>query len=128
MNRPTGVAILSVLAGIAGVFQFLIGVYALGFVLFGPGLHGTNLALAGWASLILGIIWLAVSGALWSLRPWAWIFGMIVAIFAVVDGIWIMLVGDNTVAAGIGSIIFPLIVLFYLNRESVKAAFLVKDA
>ena len=40
-----------------------------------------------------------------------------------------MIVGDNTVARrASGSIIFPLIVLFYLNRESVKAAFLVTDA
>ncbi len=97
MNRPTGVMILSVLAGIAGVLQFLVGLYALGCVLFGPGLHGTNLSLAGWSSILLGFIWLAVSGALWSLRPWAWMFGMIVTFFAIIEGVWIMIAGDNTV-------------------------------
>jgi hypothetical protein len=128
VNRPTGVAILSVLAGIAGVLQMLAGIYILGFILFGPGLHGTNLSLAGWSSIILGFIWLSVSGALWSLRPWAWMFGMIVAVFGVIEGIWIMIAGDNTVASGVGSMIFPLIVLFYLNREPIKTAFGMTDA
>lgn len=128
MNRPTGVMILSVLAGIAGVLQFIVGIYALGYVLFGPSLRGANLSFAAWSSILLGIVWLAVSGALWSLKPWAWMFGMIVTCFAIIDGVWIMIVGDNTVGAGLATIIFPLIVLFYLNRENVKSAFGMNDA
>ena len=126
MNRPTGISILAVLAGVAGFMQLLVGLDLLGTVVFGPAHSGSNVSLAGWSSLIMGFIWLSVSGALWSLKPWAWMFGIIISIFAVIDGIFVALTGQLGSAFGI--ILFPLIVLFYLNSTHIKAAFMVNDA
>ena len=126
MNRPTGISILAILAGVAGFMQLLVGLDLLGTVVFGPAHSGSNVSLAGWSSLIMGFIWLSVSGALWSLKPWAWMFGIIISIFAVIDGIFVALTGQLGSAFGI--ILFPLIVLFYLNSANIKAAFMVNDA
>jgi hypothetical protein len=123
MNRPLGITLLAIFAGVAGFMQLMVGLDLLGTVLFGPAHAGTYISLAGWSSLILGLIWLSVSGALWSLKPWAWMFGMIVSIFALIDGIFTALTGS--VGSGFGIILFPLIVLFYLNSDKIKAAFMV---
>ena len=125
MNRPLGITILSVLAGIAGFMQLVVGLDLLGAVLFGPAHSGSNVSLAGWSSIIMGLIWVSVSGALWSLKPWAWMFGIIISIFALIDGILVALTGS--LGSGFGIILFPLIVLFYLNSTPIKAAFMVNE-
>jgi hypothetical protein len=128
VNRPLGITILAILAGVAGFMQLVIGLDLLGAVVFGPARAGSHVSLAGWSSLILGFIWVSVAGALWSLKPWAWMFGLIMSIFAVIDGVFVALSGDNTFASGFGIILFPLIVLFYLNSAHIKAAFLMSEA
>ncbi len=126
MSRPLGISILAILAGVSGFIQFVVGLDLLGTVVFGPAHSGSNVSLAAWSSLILGFIWLSVAGALWSLKPWAWLFGIIISVFAVIDGIFVALTGQLGSAFGI--ILFPLIILFYLNSTHIKAAFMVNDA
>lgn len=121
-NRPAGITIIGVLASVAGIIYLLQGIRILGFVAFGPGQAWSNVSLTGWSTLILGIVWILVGGAFLSLRPWAWIFGVIVVGLSLITAFWGNIngwqFGDLFVA-----MIVPLVILFYLNSDKVKAAF-----
>jgi hypothetical protein len=122
MKRPAGITIIGILAWAAGIIYLLQGVQILGWVVFGPGQAFSNASLTGWMTLILGIVWLSVGGAILSLQPWAWLFGVIIVGLSLIEAFFGSLngwqFGDTFVA-----IIVPLIILFYLNSEKVKAAF-----
>lgn len=126
MRRPAGITIIGVLASVAGIIYILQGIRILGFVVFGPGQAWSNVSATGWGTLILGIVWLAVGGAFMSLRPWAWVFGVIVVGLSLIAAFWGNIngwqFGDLFVA-----MIVPLVILFYLNSEKVKAAFGLND-
>jgi hypothetical protein len=121
-RRPGGITIIAVMASVAGIIYLLQGIRILGFVAFGPGQAFTNVSFTGWGTLILGLVWMAVGGAFFSLRPWAWVFGVIVVGISLITAFWGNLngwqFGDLFVA-----MIVPLVILFYLNSDSVKAAF-----
>jgi hypothetical protein len=125
-NRPAGITIIGVLASVAGIIYILQGIRILGFVVFGPGQAWSNVSATGWGTLILGIVWLAVGGAFLSLRPWAWVFGVIVVGLSLIAAFWGNIngwqFGDLFVA-----MIVPLVILFYLDSEKVKAAFGLND-
>lgn len=126
MRRPAGITIIGVLASVAGIIYILQGIRILGFVVFGPGQAWSNVSATGWGTLILGIVWLGVGGAFMSLRPWAWVFGVIVVGLSLIAAFWGNIngwqFGDLFVA-----MIVPLVILFYLNSEKVKAAFGLND-
>jgi hypothetical protein len=126
MRRPAGITIIGVLASIAGIIYILQGIRILGYVAFGPAQAWSNVSATGWGTLILGIVWLAVGGAFMSLRPWAWVFGVIVVGLSLIAAFWGNIngwqFGDLFVA-----MIVPLVILFYLNSEKVKAAFGLDD-
>lgn len=126
MRRPAGITIIGVLASVAGIIYILQGIRILGFVVFGPGQAWSNVSATGWGTLILGIVWLAVGGAFMSLRPWAWVLGVIVVGLSLIAAFWGNIngwqFGDLFVA-----MIVPLVILFYLNSEKVKAAFGLND-
>ncbi len=126
MRRPAGITIIGVLASVAGIIYILQGIRILGFVVFGPGQAWSNVSATGWGTLILGIVWLAVGGAFMSLRPWAWVFGVIVVGLSLIAAFWGNIngwqFGDLFVA-----MIVPLVILFYLNSEKVKSAFGLND-
>lgn len=126
MRRPAGITIIGVLASVAGIIYILQGIRILGFVVFGPGQAWSNVSATGWGTLILGIVWLAVGGAFMSLRPWAWVFGVIVVGLSLIAAFWGNIngwqFGDLFVA-----MVVPLVILFYLNSEKVKAAFGLND-
>ena len=122
MRRPAGVTIIGVLSFAAGLIFLLQGIRILGFVVFGAGESFSNVSATGWGSIILGVVWIAVGGAFLALRPWAWIFGVIVVGLSLITAFWGNISGwqfGDLFAA----MIVPLVILFYLNSEHVKAAF-----
>ena len=126
MRRPAGITIIGVLSFVAGVIYLLQGIRILGFVVFGPGQAFTNVSLSGWGAIILGVFWIAVGGAFLSLRPWAWFFGVIVVGLSLIAAFWGNINGwqfGDLFAA----MIVPLVILFYLNSDHVKAAFGLDD-
>jgi len=126
MRRPAGITIIGVLSFVAGVIYLLQGIRILGFVVFGLGQAFTNVSLSGWGSIILGVFWIAVGGAFLSLRPWAWFFGVIVVGLSLIAAFWGNINGwqfGDLFAA----MIVPLVILFYLNSDHVKAAFGLDD-
>ncbi len=122
MKAPIGVAILGFLALLQGVMAAFYGIVYLGVVAFGPAVTGEGIALAGSLSLIVGLVWIAVAGAAWSLQPWAWLFGVIMAIFGLISAIILMLASESLVW-GLASALLPIIVLWYLNQPHIRDAF-----
>jgi hypothetical protein len=121
-KRPAGITIIGVLATAAGIIYLLQGIRILGWVVFGPGQAFTNASLTGWLTLILGFVWFSVGGAFLTGKPWAWLFGVIIVGISLIEAFFGNLngwsFGDLFTA-----MIVPLIILFYLNSEKVKASF-----
>src|SRR4051812_43461572 len=111
MRVPIGVAILGFFALLAGLADVLLGLNLIGWVTFGPARTGSGVALTGILALVTGAIYIAVAAAAWSMRPWAWAFGMIMAGVGLFEAFLVML-GTESVATGLGAAILPGIVLF----------------
>jgi hypothetical protein len=122
-NRPVGVTVLAILSFVAGLIYLWNGLDLLGYLIFGPSHPAATGSLfwSGVFAIILGVIWLAVGGALWSLQPWAWMFAFIMAIFGLLESTFTLIAGGG--ATYFGMFLFPLIILIYLNSASTKKAF-----
>jgi hypothetical protein len=122
IKKPFGVLVLGALSIAIAIIRLLIGIQLLGVVIFGPVPTGTGIALAGLLALVVGIIFLAVGWALWSLRPWALLFTMIMAVFGLVDAMFV-LIATGSIAYGLAAAAIPAFVLWYCSRESIQEAF-----
>lgn len=80
---PGGITIICVLGGIGGVLGFLAGI---GTLLVVP--------LYGIYSLLVSIGQLIVVYGLWTIKPWAWIGGLIVYGLVLFDNFYQLLMGD----------------------------------
>lgn len=69
---------------------------------------------------ILGLIGLLIAWGLWTLQPWARILGLIFAIIGLVANI-VSIVSGNF--ASVVGVLIDLLLLWYLTRPGVKAAF-----
>ena len=122
MNRPFGVLVLGALAIAIAVVRLLIGAQLLGVAIFGPVPTGTGIGWAGILALIVGAIYLAVGWALWSLRPWALVFTMIMAVFGLVDAMFVLLATGN-LAYGLAAAAIPALLLWYTMRDDIRQVF-----
>jgi hypothetical protein len=118
--RPTGITILSILAGLSGVF----GLFG-GFVVMGAGalIAGGMGALLGLAYLALAGLSLALAWALWTLKPWGWPLGVVVAGAGIVMAIVVFLAANTGILNLIISVGIDGAILYYLNQPSIKALF-----
>jgi hypothetical protein len=122
MKRPVGVTILGILWLAAGIALVLEGLQLTTLVTFGPLDFGTGVWAYGWLVILTGLAFGAAGFAAFSLQPWAWMFGIILAIFGLVEGTLIWL-STGSLEAGMATTFFPLLILWYLNRDSIKKAF-----
>jgi uncharacterized membrane protein (DUF2068 family) len=81
-----------------------------------------SVGLWGWLAIGTGVIWLLAAFGLWSLQPWAWLFAMIVAGFAIFEAVLAFFQFPGSGIA-FGMALMPVIIVLYLNSASVKAAF-----
>ena len=132
MKRPVGVTILAVIAIIYGVFSLLLALL---------GLLGSALATSGVASIkysigtlayatisdaILGILYLAFGIGAFQLKGWAWTTGVVALVLDVVRSIvGVVIQGFSVSKIVIPSItiVIALLLLWYLFRLNVRAAF-----
>jgi hypothetical protein len=129
-NPPILVSVIGFFAAIAGIAWLLVGAPLLGVDWLGvlsdvPELEPAGIW--GWLGIIGGVTWLAVAGGLWSLRPWAWGFAMVVGGLLLFDALlWILTHPGSGI--GIAMAIMPLVVVLYLNGRDVKGAFGLLDS
>jgi len=122
-KRPFGVLILGALAVAIAVVRLLVGIQLLGVGVFGDdALDGTGVTWVGIMMLVVGAIYLGVGWSLWSMRPWALIFTMIMAVFGLVDAMFV-LIATGSVAYGLASAAIPAFLLWYTSREDIRDAF-----
>jgi len=128
MERPFGVTILAILAGIEALGCFamaaLVGTLfawlETSWVEYGYGpspFTGIGLAVTAIAAII-GLVYLLIAWGLWTGRGWAWIVMMIFAILGLIGSIIALIV-----IVGIIPLIINILILYYLTRPHVKAFF-----
>lgn len=126
MRVPFGVTVLAFIAIFAGLLELVKGAQLLGVVLFGPIPAGDGRLLVGGLAVLLGILWIAVGAGALSLKPWAWLFGVLVAVFGLFEALFTLLATLSWEYA-VATAILPAVVVWYLNREKIKGAFGVQD-
>ena len=135
MQRPVGVTILAVIAIIYGIFSLLLALLGLlGSALLASGVAAVanrysagTLAYATIADAVLGILYLAFGIGAFQLKGWAWTTGVVALVLDVVRQIvgFVVIQGVSTnkiVGASI-TFVIALVVLWYLVRPHVRAAF-----
>lgn len=126
-GRPFGVLILGALAIAIATVRLLIGLQLLGVGIFGDdSLDGSGILWVGLLTVVVGAIYLGVGWALWSMRPWALVFTMIMAVFGLVDAMFV-LIATNSVAYGLAAAAIPALLLWYTSREDIRDQFAAAD-
>ena len=124
-NPPILISVLGFFAALAGFYWLYLGTRLLGFDWFGllGDLPKTEQSgLWGWLAIAAGIAWIAAAGALWSLRPWGWLFTMIIAGLALFEAfVWFLEYPGTGI--GFSAAIMPLVIIWYLHTREVKATF-----
>lgn len=126
-NRPFGVLVLGALAIAIAVLRLVVGFQLLFGGIFSERLEGTGIGWVGLMTIVVGIIYLAVGWALWSMRPWALVFTMIMAVFGLVDAMFVW-IATGSVAYGLASALIPGLLLWYTSREDIRASFAAADS
>ena len=125
-ERPVGVTILAILAGIAAVFAAIHAIQFLGIFPFVLGPSGYSVHyFSFWYSLMYGLlfwVYIWLTRALWRVEPGAWMFLVIVTMFYLILDLF-MLIGANTWQDVSISIIINGIILLYCMLPGVKSAF-----
>ncbi|HWA16532.1 MAG TPA: hypothetical protein VG817_08865 [Gemmatimonadales bacterium] len=132
-ERPLGVTILGILSLVSGAFSVLKGLAWLGFggILAGATFlaHPVAGAMVGAVAIFFGAIAL-LTGAFalftawgaFNLKGWAWSLGVVTHAGIL---IWSLLaaLGPSTLRERSGALLVSGVILFYLTRPNVKAAF-----
>jgi hypothetical protein len=125
-QRPVGVTILAVLAGVAAVLAAIHSLQYLGLIPFVVGPSGYTVHFYNfWYALMYGLlvwvyIWLTM--ALWRVEPGAWIFLVIVTLFYLSIDL-IQMIGASTWQDVSFSILLNGIILLYCMLPGVRSAF-----
>ena len=138
-DRPTGVIVLAVVAVIAGVADILAGLGDIGIAGGFLSDHGFGDTLdvimtgVGLVLVAVGVLGLATGYGLWGGRNWAWLITRLWASLCVIAGVvggGLALLGDTltsqiagAIIGSTGTTVVAAIVLWYLYRPHVKAAF-----
>lgn len=134
MQRPVGVTILAVLAIIYGIFSLLLALLGLlGASLLAAGVGDVatrysagTLVYATISDAVLGILYLAFGIGAFRLKGWAWTTGVAALVLDVVRTIVGVVIQGFSAGRIVGpsiTIVIALLVLWYLFRPNVRAAF-----
>jgi hypothetical protein len=121
---PILISVLGFFGLMAGLYYIYAGLRIWGFNFF--GIFANADVTAGWGFwglmwVVVGLIYIGASWALWTLQPWGWLFAVILSVFALISAFFVIF--DANLGAALGAAIIPGIILWYLNTAEVKAAF-----
>jgi hypothetical protein len=127
MQRPIGVTILAILAGLAGLLEIwrtlvFLGIAKWTFVGKEVSFADPQWGPAVWAIILAGI-WFWVAAGFWNVRAAAWSFGTFIATFTLIFGFFAVL-GSSTLEAEFGPMFVAFIIFFYLNSPGVRNQFM----
>jgi len=122
LKRPFGITLLAIIFAVAGLSYMMLGFQMTTAVSFGPLQAGQGTWIWGWLIVLTGVAFWAGGVAAWRLQPYGWMLGHILAIVGLLEAIFALL-GTGSLNYALGVAVFPLIALWYLNREPVKKAF-----
>jgi hypothetical protein len=126
-KRPFGVLILGALAIGIGIVRLLLGLQLLGVSIFGDTLYeGSGVVWTGALTIVVALIYFGVGWALWSMRPWALIFTMIMAVFGLVDAMFVW-IATGSIAYGLAAAAIPALLLWYTSRQDIRDEFAAAD-
>jgi hypothetical protein len=127
MKRPFGITILAIIFAAVGVSYVVLGLQMTTAVTFGPLPAGQGTWIWGWLIVLTGLGFWAGGVAAWTLQPWGWLLGHFLAIFGLIEAMFALL-GTGSLNYALAITGFPLLLLWYLNRTPVKAAFGLSEA
>lgn len=126
-SRPLGITIMAIVAAIFGALGLLAGLALFGLSGLLGAVGGASVAGQGMMSsllaLVTAVLALAFAYGAWTLKPWAWPLGLAFAAFAVVSGVIGLATGDTDATSVVIGLAIAAVVVWYLLRPSVKAAF-----
>ena len=123
---PIGIAVLGFFALVNGISAAIIGLQLMGIVVFGPVSTGSGTFIWGLLAFVLGALWVAVGYGAWNLRIWAWTIGMLLAVLGILNAVFI-LIGTGDLTKGLAAVLLPAVILWYLNSQGVKDAFVLGE-
>jgi len=134
-KRPTGISVLFWVYLILGILSLLWSGLVLGIgglsAIFG-GLFGmenvtsfgSTSAWSGYLGILTAIVQIIVAFGLSGMKKWAWVLAIVGVALTVIEGIMgIISGGIFAFICGSLGLIVPLIILFYLLRADIRAAF-----
>ena len=124
-NPPILISVLGFFAALAGFGWLFFGLRVLGFDwfgIFGDLPQFNSVGIWGWLAIISGIGFLLTALGLWALQPWARLFALIIAGFALFEAVLAFIQFPGT-GVGFGMAIMPALIIWYLSSSEVKAAF-----
>lgn len=125
MSRPTGITIIAVLALVAAVPAAIYGLAAVGvatFVEAVPVADGFMYAV-GAGTLIYAGMSLVLAYGFWTMKSWAWTVGVALQVLGIITAVSQFMDADRVLGSLITGTVFPLLIIFYLFRPSIRAAF-----
>jgi hypothetical protein len=135
-QRPIGVTVIAVISAILGILAMLLGLLLmLGGALFGGlavstggpgagiagGLFAGIFGFFGFVFLIVGIVDIVFAYGAWTLKPWAWMLGIVIAAVSIV--LALLSLGGDSAVTEVVTIALWAVVIYYLNTPPVKLAF-----
>jgi hypothetical protein len=133
MQRPTGVTVLAVLAAIGGVLGVLGSLAIIGLGSLAGGIVGgaEGAALGGAAVvgglivLVLSVIELALAYGFWTLKPWAWTWGIVLSAINVIVALLgvVGIVFSSSITGAAISIVIAVVIIYYLNMPDIRKVF-----
>ena len=134
-KRPTGITVLFWLFLILGIFSLLWSGMVLGIgglsSLIGDlfGLEnvlefGSTSAWSGYLGIITAIVQIIVAFGLAAMKKWAWVLAIIAVVLNIIQGVLGIFAGGMfAFICGSLGLIVPAIILFYLLKPNIRAAF-----
>jgi hypothetical protein len=131
MQRPIGVTMLALGAGLAALFEIwralvFLGIANFTFVGKPVSFPDPQWGQAFWAILIAAI-WIWVAEGFWNVRAYAWSFGIFISLFTVIFGFFALLGNAGTMESETVGWLLAIAIFFYLNYPGVRDQFVAKE-
>ena len=128
MNRPIGVTLLALGAGLAGLYEVwrtlvFLGIVNFTFVGKEVSFDSPQWGQAIWA-VLLAAIWFWVAEGFWNVRAYAWQFGIFISIFTVIFGFFALLGNAGTMESETIGWLLAILIFMYLNYPGVRNQFM----